>query len=704
MTEILRQNGWWAALPAKSRKWACLRGGVTLLSVLLYLFVCAAGGAQMLRLPLFLAAAAIYLYLPGVCLSHWIGPKQKELQPLLSIVYGSALLAASHCVVVRFQMQELLFLIPLVPIVLFGRSAFQRFKQPKEQLLYRAVEGLCSQTAFAWSILLFLYTICFSARNPHPTAAGSVVLNQDMLWNVGNAAALGNAFPAQDIRFSGVRLSYHYLTELLASALSLLSGAECYDVYVFFFGPLFLAAELTALKAMASSYYAKNIRNGWQWLTFLLVGFSCASLWKPLSNGESLFGNTMLRHLVTNINAQATALVFLCGFLCAFIHMSRRHFAVEWNWYALALLSFFLLCVGKGPEAAILVCSLVVTMVFVLAFQKPQYGKALLLTAGCAGLFGVVYFILFSSGSNSMELSIFAMRNSWCYRVLSPLTDWLCQVVPISGYVWLVGIGLCNVVCMVPFQVILWVLTIPSSVRNLCKLDATRILLNGVAAGGFLAYQLFYHTSSSQVYFALVAMIALAILGVEPLQRLREGKRWYRWPVYLVGAVGLLSTVCMTINYTAQAAGQLAVTVGVTQPQFAEKAITAEDEQAMEWLRQNLPLGQQFATNKTSSTPAQTDAITNVYSAFSQRQAYMEGWTYAMTNMGVSMEVLTHKQQVNEAFFSAQTSTQHLLELAEQEGVQCLVYAKRWPGDAPSGLTPAYESENLAIYLLNQQG
>ena len=75
-----------------------------------------------------------------------------------------------------------------------------------------------------------------------------------------------------------------------------------------------------------------------------------------------------------------------------------------------------------------------------------------------------------------------------------------------------------------------------------------------------------------------------------------------------------------------------------------------------------------------------------------------------MTNMGVSMEVLTHKQQVNEAFFSAQTSTQHLLELAEQEGVQCLVYAKRWPGDAPSGLMPAYESENLAIYLLNQQG
>lgn len=83
--------------------------------------------------------------------------------------------------------------------------------------------------------------------NPHPAAAGAAALDRDLLWNVGNAEAFCKAFPAQDIRFAGVRFSYHYLTELLTAPLSLVSGASCYDLFAFFLPPVFLAGEIAAL-------------------------------------------------------------------------------------------------------------------------------------------------------------------------------------------------------------------------------------------------------------------------------------------------------------------------------------------------------------------------------------------------------------------------------------------------------------------------
>lgn len=557
-----------------------------------------------------------------------------------------------------------------------------------------------------WAALLLLYTICFCARNPHPAAAGPVVLNQDMLWNVGNAAALSRAFPAQDIRFVGVRLSYHYFTELVWAALSLVSGADLYDIYVFYAGPLFLAAELIALQALVSSYFAERRPQKYRLLCALLFCFACASLWFPLADGESRFGIAMMRHLVTNINAQATALVYFAAFLCVFIRISRQRFHSSWVDLLALLCAFGLLCVSKGPQAAIVVCSLAVTLLIVLLFQKPCWPKLLLCLAGCAGIFLLAWQLLYSSGSNSMQFSIFAMRNTLCYRVLSPYTDLLCRLLPIPGYFWLVCIGVCNMACMAPFHFFLWIKTLPDSIRHLPRLDPARILLNGITVGGFLAYHLYYHTSSSQMYFALIALLAMSVLAVEPFGALVDAVRehrqrgGYRFVLYLAGAAALLSCLCISANHLWRAAQQMSVTTGLQAPAADGRALTPADEAAMLWLRENADESAVFATNRTSSTPALTDAITNGYSAFSQRQAYMEGWSYAMTNMGVDGSILEHKQWANDLLFTETTAPDEIVRVCADEKIDYLVYAKVWPGGVNPGLTPAYENEEVAIYRI----
>ncbi len=313
-----------------------------------------------------------------------------------------------------------------------------------------------------------------------------------------------------------------------------------------------------------------------------------------------------------------------------------------------------------------------------------------------------MYRLLYSAGANtSMIFSIFAMEKTRAYQWLSPLTDWLCAHLPVSGYVWLVGIGIADAFLMMPFQFVLWLRAVPGALRHLPKLDPAHTLLHAGTVGGFLAYHIFWHESSSQVYFALFAMICMTLLAVEQLPKLRKfglmtAAGW------VCGAAGLVTTVCMVLALCRIGGVQLARTVGLAEPVSAPNAATANDEEAALWMRDNLPAGTVFATNRTSSTPAPADedGISNLYTAFSGVQCYMEGWTYAMSNMGVEQSIVEHRRAVVTQLFDGTADTDTLTALCEEEGIDCLVWSKRFGGSAPA-LSPAFENADVAVYLLD---
>ena len=686
-----------------------LRRLVTGLALLGWLGTALLGGDRLnlLTVAAFALGCLFYLILPGWALADWLAPKHTGATGLYAAVYGCGFLAALHCVSVRLELLWLLRLLPPVLVVLWLVWRHHSGTLDVPRAAHTVLQLLDSPLGLFWALLCLLYAVRFGAINPYPTTAGAVHLDQDMLWNVGNAAALSRHFPAEDIRFSGVRLSYHYLTELLCAALARVSGAQIYDVYVFLVGPLFLAGELVGLKALARTYFGRDDakRPTGRLLILLLFGFSCLSLWKVLPYGLSIFGNTLLQHLVTNINAQATALVFVCGFMVSFIRLSRARFAPNGRELLALFLSFGLLCVAKGPEAAIVVCAFAITMVLVLLFQKPHYPTALFCLVGLGAVFGVSYFILFASGSNSMELTIFAMKDYLCYQVLSPYADWLCAHLPISGYVWLFLIGVADVFCMMPLQFLLWASDVPGALRHLFKLDPACILANGVVVGGFLGYHLFYHSSSSQVYFSLVAMIFMTLLSVEPLERLLaakgKGAKVRRAVVGVMAAAALASTLLMIGCYTLRGVRQLGATMGLLPEEPGQDYWTAGDAEAMAWLQENADGETLFATNRTSHTPELLDSISNGYSAMSGCPAYLEGWTYAMTNMGVDHEVITAKIYVNDILFSG-CDRETAQQLADEEGIRWLVRAKRWPGEAPAGMDAVFENDDVAIYDFEQ--
>ena len=656
----------------------------------------ALSGADLWAGARFFLCAGLDLILPGWLLARRLGPRAPGLTPLLTAVYGCALLGVCFCAGVRLGVPGMVYL-PMAAAALLAWLDWREGHRPARPALPAGFVPL----AALWALLCLFFALTFTARNAHPLAAGSLVPDRDLLWNVGNAEAFLDGFPPLDLRFDGVRFSYHYLTELLAAALALASGAGCYDVFVCFAGPLFLLGELNALYGLGLVFYQGRARRA-AVLPVLLLGFQCASLWKAWPTGDGLFGNTLLRHLTTNINAQATAVVFFSAFLALFAAISRQHFAVGPRWWAAYFLAFGLFTLAKGPQAAIALCALAAAMVFVLLFQRPRYDRAIFCLLGTGALFAGLYRLLYAAGANtSMVFSLFAMEKTLAYQWLAPFTDRLCSLLPGTGYFWLAGIGVADSFLMMPFQFVLWLRGVPAALRQLPRLDPAHTLAHAATVGGFLAYHLFWHESSSQIYFALFAMLCMTLLAVEQLPRLRRISP-FSLIGWLCGAAGLCTAVCMALALCRGGTAQLLRTAGLRARAEAPAAVTANDEAAAAWLRDNAPAGTVFATDRTSSAPppASEDGISNVYTAFSGVQCYLEGWTYAMSNMGVEASVVEHRRAVVAALFDPADDPEQVTELCRREGITCLVDSKRWPGQVCAGLTPDYENADVAIYRI----
>lgn len=154
------------------------------------------------------------------------------------------------------------------------------------------------------------------------------------------------------------------------------------------------------------------------------------------------------------------------------------------------------------------------------------------------------------------------------------------------------------------------------------------------------------------------------------------------------------------INFTGSGMRQLARNLDIIPKYPYVSTASAGDEAAMKWLQSNTPQDAVFATNRIHSMANASDGISSLYTAMSGRQAYMEGYTYAVTNMGVSEAVVAQKQAVNTALFDASTAPEEVLRLCAENGIDYLVCSKQYPGDTSqlSGLVVVYENADVTIY------
>ena len=554
--------------------------------------------------------------------------------------------------------------------------------------------------ALVWAAATLLYAL-YAVSYAHPKEVGAITPNHDFFWNLGNIQAFLNGFPPQDLRFSGVTVRYHYLTELLYAALAMASGLPAYDITAFYAVPLVLAAAIWALYLLSKQLFSSRLQQGLGVCGMFIFG--CAGLYKVLENGLSPFWNSEIIHLFTNINAQATTVLLLALFVTLYIALQKEQFSLRSPLFWLAIVAFGLLCVAKGPVAGIVALASLAASVVSLAGKNKNW-KALAFSVCLVGIFGLLLVTFFSGGAaESMKW------NPWGTLEKSWFTNYIALAKAKAPQLWwayLPMFMLLQTACYCPSAFVGWLLRLPSDCKQLLRgeLSHHRLFFHAAAVGGFLAFFLFDHYAMSQIYFGFAGTFFMGLLAIENLPALHA--RIAKAVLAVAAAVSLATGVC-DLTFLAKT-GLSYLPAGAWENAAMQKAenrlpLLAEEEYAMQFLAQTMQPGELFATNR-NHTGSALEGLSNVYSALSGKPSYFESFKYTVSNMGVSMDEVQARLAWNEALFAETATDQQARELCEQVGVRYIVYRDGAPGseNAFSQMKTVFDGESIRIYDAQQ--
>ena len=661
---------------------------------LLYGILTVYGGGSLWEMCRFWSYVLAFVYLPGRFCNLLLKTKEKvkEMDFALDLLAGMGLFLVLYCFAMRLSAKPLLLFAPPVLSLIYCLLCIKTEKDKNKAEPYGT-----NLKFLLFLALLLLFTFTTVIKSALPENVGDTLINQDLLWNVGNANSFTIRFLPEDIRYSGVQLHYHYLTEMFRGALSLVSGISAYNIIAFYIAPYTLYRVVECLYIFGKKYLNEDKKA--LIFTFSMFVFGCRGMWTCFTTGRSVFFNDNALHIITNINSQATAVIFLSIFGGIFSDISDKDFKVSLFEYFLWVASFFMLCFAKGPIAAVAVIGVVISVVWKFV-QKQANLKGLIFARVLGGIFLVIYKFFFSSGagtsmmfslSATAERTIFGNRLGNLYYS-GKITLWragcfavaaitVFAALPLQGFIYAVG-------------------AVKNYLPNLFKLSGKQLWVNSQIAGGILAFFLFEHYAFSQVYFFFGAIFFLHLAAAENA-RLVLNKKPLKIAAGCFALIRVITQCFMYLNFIGSGARFLARNLGIIEKYPYSAVIKADDQKAMEYLKENTDDNILFATNRIDTSPAKGDGISNIYTAFSSRQSYMEGWAYALTNMGVPYYVVEQRRNINNRLFAEDTDRGTLRYLCRETGITHLVFSRQFPGSEDvisQTFECVYSSDGVRIY------
>lgn len=625
----------------------------------------------------------------------------QQLAPVLTIVFGGAFFTLAALLASATGLHW------LVAVLCGGGCVLRAVRLRREKMWFSGVDRRdLALLAVLWAGCVLLNAL-WAVRYIHPFVAEVARPNQDFFWNLGNVQSILQGFPVADLRVAGVTVSYHYLTELLQAGVCMLTGLPAYDVVAFYGYAPVAAGMLLCLYSLGRVLWGKDGRALALAAMPLLLG--CGSLWKLLAGGASRFGNVMPLYVLSNINGQATAFVWLAAFFAIFAVLQAHAWQGGGLWIALTA-SFYLLTFSKSPQAAILAlalaCALVLRGIFAWCGgrRRPAVGLAAFVVLVPVG-FWLVYRLCFSAGADSsMALSLTGTLEHYFFAsILNALR------IRFAGF-WQIFVPVlwaAQSLLMAPAAFCVWAVSALWDLTRLPKVDALRLTWHACIVGGLLAFFLFDHYSSSQLYFAVLALLCLGLAFLDRLPGLWHGLSQAVRPaaralaatakgaVAVLTAVSCISSVCLMIWLVGAAPSYL--TGGEADERYLP--LTAQEEQACAWLAEYAADDALFATNRMHTGMAM-EGLSNVYTGLSGRQAYCESFKYAVSNMGENAGDVMARYDLVCRIFDPDTTPEQVKELCDRAGIRYLVYRRGAPGSDVqlAGYETVFDSEVVSIY------
>lgn len=634
-------------------------------------------GGNIIQLGLFAIGCTVYIFLPGRAIYHALDmdryfPHNGRYHSLY-YVFGIAFLMFVYVA------GKTAGAVWISAVILLAVSLFTARTKPVNTPKKSTADN--SQMVFyflLFGFVMFIYTFLAVAKHAHPTQAGQLLISQDFMWTVGNAESIKNSLPPMDIRFDGVILKYHYLTEFVAAAISSLTGISCYDIMGFYMQGFMRVFFLTAMYDLGNVYYNCNeVKTNLFTLSFFAL--SCLSLWKALPNGASVFTYSLLEVIISNVNSQCTSFAFLGVFCGMAVNFTRGYTKGSIGYFLTLLLCFAGLIFSKSPVAAIIAIAMVCAALVNL-LTKNEKKTITAISFVVMAVFAVVYFGFLSSGTGKSTMFSFTKTLELGYfrNFLNLFMNTNPMVYKLSIPVFMV----IQFVCMAPFQTFVVVPRMFMDLVRLFKLSFEKLWFYAAIAGGTLAFFITYHEAFSQVYFIYVAIFFLNLLAVEYFDF--SCFKIKRIIPYVLIALSYTTTLFFYTNFGGSGIRQFLFHYDVMEKYPYIYCIKSEDELAGMYLRENMAEGELFITNRTHTGAG--EGLSNVYTCFSGRQSYMEGFKYTVSNMGVEWDTVVKPRvdlvgKVFGIYEQQPVESEEIIALCKDKNIRYAVFSSQFEGD-----------------------
>lgn len=235
---------------------------------------------------------------------------------------------------------------------------------------------------------------------------------------------------------------------------------------------------------------------------------------------------------------------------------------------------------------------------------------------------------------------------------------------------------------------------------NLFKLSGKQLWVNSQIAGGILAFFLFEHYAFSQVYFFFGAIFFLHLASVENA-RLVLNKKSLKTAAGIFAVIRVITQCFMYLNFVGSGARFLARNLGIIEKYPYSAVIKADDQKAMEYLKENTDDNILFATNRIDTSPANGRRhIKYLHRLFFKTELYGR-LGLCPTNMGVPYYVVMQRRNINNRIFGEDADRETLRYLCRETGITHLVFSRQFPGSEDvisQTFECVYSSDGVRIY------
>ncbi len=605
------------------------------------------GGLSVTDQLLFLLAQAAFVLIPGWALPLAINP-QRDMPSffILSYMLGIGVVIAEYFLFYALGLKDILLL--CMSIV----SAFSIFVIYKKRAAMRPVRSKVANPAF-FVLLGVLLVIALSTAVSNynvPPEGGRTFIYQDLAWNTGNVASIAHGFPVMDIHISGLSFGYHFFANVFLAVFQNILGISSYLLNI----KLLAIVQAFVLAGGLYLLFSTLFKNKWAAAGASVVALLCCTV--------------AMQHYMWYAYATPIGMGFSLAAAACFIRfMKRMDSAKLSNGHFITFLILLAVAAGTKSLAAggVIAGAGIVLLSQILRRRnvKTMLFAGILTLVVFVGLYAVMVYGTHSPNSLTRQFAATMYAETPEQPAYYTALREALPSLPITAAKLLVyPLFLLLKYPVTVFSLVLLFVALILQLRKGAKhgwplhSGRMKLFLFGGILVSLAVMSVVSQPGESQVLFlegtVPLSVFALFYLAAEAW----GGGKLLRTAVCAITAFALGWGVCVT-SRALYADSQNLPSRNNSQETLAQNpydSISRGEYEAMLWLKQNTPEDAIFATDRHYFVPAVGMDVARYYyyTAFSERQAYLEGYNYISTHEENYGEIIDQRLVVTEGLLA----------------------------------------------------